>query len=531
MSSSNIEIRSKHISEQEEFLTPSALSFLAGLHQNFNHRREVLLRYRSIRQKRLESGILPDFTDNAKPVRHLPWSVAFIPDDLKERKTEITGSIERKTIVQALNSGANVFVADLEDATSPTWENCIRGQYNLREAVKGDLLYMKKEGGLNRVQENGTAIEVRPRGLHRVEKHLLIGGEPISASLFDFGLYLYHNVLNLKQKGSGPYFSLPKLVNRREARWWNDVFKYSENKLHLSQQTIKTTACIETLPAVFEIDEIIYELRDYLTGLQAGRWNYLFSLIKNFRRYERYILPDLDAVDINLPFMEAYNRLLVKFAHRRNVHTIGGITAILPDKREDSYEKVMKKAREDCLLEAQQGFDGTQVAHPDLIPVAQSEFEKVIGKKPHQKDKQKEDRIISRLDLLYTHLLDSGKITEGVFRHNLDVLILYIASWLNGRGVIELDKRLENGATAEIYRTQMWQWSHQAGVMLADGRAITEELWEKLLNEEKERITQHFGNRGIDSESVNKASELISDLVWKEDFESYMTEPAYNLLE
>jgi malate synthase len=366
--------------------------------------------------------------------------------------------------------------------------------------------------------------------LHRVEKHLLSDGEPISASLFDFGLYLYHNVLTLKQKGSGPYFSLPKLANRREAQWWNDVFKYSQNKLHLPQQTIKTTVCIETLPGVFEIDEIIYELRDHLTSLHAGRWNYLFSLIKNFRRYERYILADRDAIDMNVPFMEAYNRLLVKSAHRRNAHAIGGMTAILPDKRDESYEKVMKKVREVSLLEAQQGLDGTQVAHPDLIPVAKSEFEKIIGEKPHQKDTQKEGSMISRLDLLYTHLSESRKITEGAFRHNLDVLILYVSSWLNGKGVIELDRRLENTATAEICRTQMWQWSHQAG-MLADGRAITKELWEKLLNEEKERITQHFGSRGIDSESLNKASEFISDLVWKEDFESYMTESAYNLLE
>lgn len=533
LNTNNIEIRGKQVFGQENILTPSALRFLTGLHQTFNHRRKVLLRYRSRQQTRINIGKLPEFSDKQGSVRHLPWMVASIPDDLEDRRVEISGSVDRKTIVQALNSSASVFVADFEDATSPTWENCIRGQINLRDAVKGDLWYLNKLGGVRRLQQHYTpAIEVRPRGLHHDEKHLLIDGEPISASLFDFGLYFFHNAQPLMRKKSGPYFLLPKLENRREAKLWNDIFCYAQNKKpHMSPEDIKATVCIETLPAVFEMDEIIYELREHLVGLQVGRWNYLFSLIKHFRKYKRYILPDRDLVDMSAPFMEAYSRLLVKMGHRRGVHTIGSMTVALPDRNKDWYEQAMKEACQESAKEIHRGFDGTQVAHPDLVPVVRKEFKKVLGNSLHQKDKLKEDITISRLDLLFTYLLDTGKITEKVFRHNIEVLILYIASWLKGKGVIELGKRLENASTVEICRAQIWQWNHQSGLELDDGRTITKKLCQEFLDEEKERIIRKFGSRYTDSENFDQASQILANLVLKDTFESYMTVSAYNMLE
>lgn len=532
MSTCNIEICGNQISGQEDILTPSALRFLAGLHQKFNHRRKVLLRYRSMQQARVEAGQLPEFPDKPGSVSHLPWTVTSPPKDLVDRRAEVSGSIDTRSIILGLNCGANVFVADFEDATSPTWENCIKGQINLKNAIEGNLWYVKKEGGMHQLKDSTTAIEVRPRALHCIEKHLLVNDEPISASLFDFGLYYFHNALPLLQKGSGPYFSLPKLENREEAKLWREIFEYSSKKfLRLPQETVKVSVCIETLPAVFEIEEIIFELRDYLTSLQAGRWNYLFSLIKNFRRYERYTLPDRDLIEMSLPFMEAYSSILVKLAHRRDAHAIGDMTLALPDSENESYEQILNEVREDSAMVARKGFDGTRVADHELVPILRDEFEKVMGNRPHQKDKQMEDITISRLDLLHTYLLDTGKVTEKLFRHNIDVLILYIASWLKGKGVIKFDKRLENAATAEVCRTQMWQWSHDPGVTLDDGRAVTRELCWQLLNEEKERILENFKNWGVNSEDFNKAVQLISNMVNEDKFEPYMTLVAYDLLE
>lgn len=532
MSTHDIKIRGDQIPGQQDILIPSALRFLAGLHQKFHHRRKVLLRYRSMQHTRIESGQLPKFPDNPGSVSHLPWTVATPPKDLENRRTELAGSIDQKSIVQSLNCGASVYVADFEDTTSPTWENCIRGQNNLKKAVQGNLWYVKKVGGIHRLNETKTTIEVRPRALHRVEKHLLIDDEPISASLFDFGLYYFHNAMSLQQKGSGPYFKLPKLENREEAKLWRDIFQYSRSKiLHVGQNVIKASVCIETLPAIFEMDEIIYELREYITSLQAGRWNYLFSLIKNYRRYERYILPDRNLIDMSVPFMEAYSQLLVKLGHRRNIHVIGDMTASYPIRKEEGFKEMFNEVRENCSGEARKGFDGTMIADPKLVPVVREEFGKILGERPHQKEKQMEDITISRLDLLHTYLLDTGTITEKTFRHNIDVLILYVVSWLKGKGIIEFDERLENAATAEIYRTQIWQWSHESGLTLEDGRAITQELCKQLLEEEKERILKRLENWEINSENFNKATQLIANIISDDEFEPFMTLAAYDLME
>ncbi|WP_366871003.1 malate synthase A [Gracilimonas sp.] len=469
----------------------------------------------------------------------MPWVIDSIPDDLKDRSVEILGPADRKSIVHALNSDANVFIADFEDATSPTWKNCIWSQINLRDTVKGNIWYMDKLGIKRGLNDNTAAIEVRPRGLHLNEKHMLIDGEPISASFFDFGLYVFHNALPLLRKGSGPYFSLPKLENRHEAEFWKDIFQYAEDKLpSIRPNVIKASVCVETLPAVFELDEIIYELREHLTGLEAGRWNYLFSLIKNFRKYKRYILPDRDLISIGLPFMEAYSQLIVKMAHRRNLHAIGDMTVAMYDKTKlqglgqgQQMQQSLIDLLEGTFMEASQGFDGTQIIDSELVTLVREVFQKFMEGSFDQKDNLRDDISISRLDLLYTHLLDAGKITEKKFRQNIDVMILYIASWLRGRGVIELDKRLVNTSTVEIFRTQMWQWSHQPGIKLDDGRPVTKELFEEFLAQEKKQLIREYRELKGDSEIFERATELVSNFIWADDFEPYLSMSAYNLME
>jgi len=469
-----IQINAPVSSEFAEILTPEAMDFVAKLIRTFSGRREELLRRRVLRQAEIDAGKMPDFLPETENIRNSDWTVAPLPNDLLDRRVEITGPSERKMIINALNSGAKVFMSDFEDSLSPTWEATITGQLNLRDAINRTISYVSPEGKQYALNEKTAVLLVRPRGWHLPEKHVLVDGQQVSGGIFDFALYFFHNAKNLLARGTGPYFYLPKMESHLEARLWNDVFVMAQELLGLPRGTIKATVLIETILATFEMDEILYELREHSAGLNCGRWDYIFSAIKKFRNIPYYILPDRAQVTMTTHFMHSYSLLAIKTCHRRNVHAIGGMAAQIPIKNNpQANEEAMAKVRADKHREATDGHDGTWVAHPGLVPVAMEEFDKVM-KGPNQIDRKREDVHVTAADLL---ALPEGTITEAGLRININVSLQYMESWLNGLGCVPINNLMEDAATVEISRSQIWEWIRHPKGILDDGRTVTVELF------------------------------------------------------
>lgn len=511
-------------SEFAEILTPQALQFLLELHEQFNNRRLTLLQARQDRQKSIDNGKLPSFLPETKSIRESAWEVAPCPADLQDRRVEITGPVDRKMIINALNCGANVFMADFEDATSPTWENLIDGQRNLKEAVRRTLSLSTPEGKSYKLNDKVATLKVRPRGWHLNEKHVLIDGAQMSGSLFDFGLYFFHNAQELISRGSGPYFYIPKLESHLEARLWNDVFNFAQDYLKIPRGTIRATMLIETIMAVFEMEEILYELKDHASALNAGRWDYLFSMIKKMRNQKNFMLPDRAQITMAVPFMKSYCDLLVQTCHRRKAHAMGGMAAFIPSRKDAELNKVaMAKVTEDKKREASQGFDGTWVAHPDLISVARAEFDAVLGDKPNQKSNLREDVKSSAESLLNT-TIQGATITEAGLVNNISVALQYIDSWLRGVGAVGIYNLMEDAATAEISRAQLWLWIHKGG-KLADGTAITADLYRQKREQELQKLLENS-----QPGRLHDAAKLLDKLVLDETFVDFLTLPAYEML-
>jgi malate synthase len=510
--------------EFAQILTEPALDFVASLHREFSLRRKQLLERRAERQQAIDAGHFPDFLPETAHIRESEWRVAPTPPDLEDRRVEITGPVDRKMMINALNSGARVFMADFEDALSPTWENVVQGQINLRDAVRRTISFESPDGRVYRLADKTATLVVRPRGWHLVERHVLVDGEPISASLFDFGLYFFHNAHELLARNTGPYFYLPKLESHLEARLWNDVFNFAQDRLGIPRGTIRATVLIETIVAAFEMDEILWELRDHAAGLNAGRWDYIFSVIKKFRRHREFLLPDRAQVTMTVPFMRAYTELLVRTCHRREAHAIGGMAAFIPSRRDPQVNEIaLAKVREDKEREAKDGFDGTWVAHPDLVPVALEVFDRVLGEQPHQKHRLREDVQVTARDLLDVRV-PGGRITEGGLRNNVSVALQYLDSWLRGQGAAAIFNLMEDTATAEISRAQLWQWRfHRAE--LDDGRPVTAELYVQIRDEELTKLGGEGAGR------LREAREILDRLVLDDEFTEFLTYLAYEYID
>jgi malate synthase len=508
-------------------LTPGALDFVAQLERSFRDTRAELLERRREIQKLLDLGARPDFLPETRAIRESPWRIAPVPADLVDRRVEITGPVDRKMIINALNSGANVFMADFEDSSSPTWANVVEGQIHLRDAVRGDIEHVNGETGkVYRLNARTATLVVRPRGWHLDEKHVLIDGRPVSASIFDFALYLFHNAEALLAKGTAPYFYLPKLENHLEARLWNDVFVAAQAALDLRVGTIKATVLIETVLAAFEMDEILWELRDHVTGLNCGRWDYIFSFIKKFRNHPEFVLPERGLVTMQKHFLRSYSQLLIRTCHRRGAHAMGGMAAQIPIKDDPKANEIaFAKVREDKRREADDGHDGTWVAHPGLVSTARETFDPIL-EGPHQLDNLREDVWITASDLLE---VPDGPITEKGLRHNVNVGVQYLAAWLAGNGCVPLYHLMEDAATAEISRAQIWQWiRHRA--RLADGRTIDLPLVHRILDEELERIRAEVGEERFDGGCYRAAAEITEELISSNELQDFLTLIAYEHL-
>jgi malate synthase len=503
-----------HAPDPARVLTPEALELVAALEREFGGRREELLLARAERADRIAAGELPDFLEETRSVRESEWRVAPVPDDLQDRRVEITGPAgDRKMVINAFNSGARTYMADFEDANSPTWDNVVGGQQNLTDAIERTISVETPEKSYA-LKDEVAVLLVRPRGWHLVERHVEIDGRPVSASLFDFGVYFARNAQRLLESGTGPYFYLPKLESHHEARLWNDVFLLAQDRLGIPRGTIKATVLVETILAAFEMDEILYELRDHSAGLNAGRWDYIFSAIKKFRDREDFVLPDRIQVTMTVPFMRAYTELLVKTTHRRGAHAMGGMAAFIPSRRDAAVnETALAKVREDKQRESGDGFDGTWVAHPDLVPTAQEEFDAVLGERPNQLERQRDDVSVDAADLLNV-AATPGDITDEGVRANVSVGIRYIASWLSGTGAAAIDNLMEDAATAEISRSQVWQWLRHGRVERADVERIIDEVVAELPDE---RV-------------VHEARELFARVALGDDFPEFLTLPAYDRL-
>ena len=504
----------------EVVLSKPALAFVEELHRTFEPRRQELLKKRAERYRKLAAGDSFDFLPETAKVRSGDWRVAATPADLQKRHVEITGPVERKMMINALNSGADIFMADFEDALSPTWSNVVQGHLNLMDAVRRKLTFTSPEGKTYKLNEKLATLLVRPRGWHLPEKHLEADGKPIAGAFADFGLYFFHNARETLDRDTGPYFYLPKMESHLEARLWNDVFVLAQEKLGIPRGSVRGTVLVETLPAAFEMDEILYELRDHAGGLNAGRWDYIFSLIKKLRTRKDLILPDRQQITMTVPFMRAYTELLVTTCHRREAHAMGGMAPFIPTRKNPEVnEKALAQTRADKEREVADGFDGTWVAHPDLVPVAKEVFDRKLGK-AHQKERKREEVRVEARELQDTRV-PGGTITENGMRNNISVALQYLASWLSGNGAAAIFNLMEDAATAEISRAQLWQWV-QNGAKLADGRQIDRALYEKLRDDElgKLQAVSH----------VKEARKILDDLVLGE-FVEFLTLPAYELLE
>jgi malate synthase len=526
-----VEIKGAAGDRFDEILTPAALEFVARLQRTFDVTRRELLAARVERQKELDAGATLDFLADTKDVREGDWKIAPEPDALQNRRVEITGPTSRKMVINALNSGASGFMADFEDSNSPTWNNMIGGQVNLADAVRGTIEH--EENGKQYTLDGEVAtLLVRPRGWHLVERHLLVDGEPVAAGLVDFGLYFFHNARELLKRGAGPYFYLPKMESHREARLWNDVFNLAEDHVGLQRGTIKATVLIETLPAAFEMDEILYELRDHSAGLNAGRWDYIFSAIKRFRTRPEFVTPDRKKVTMTVPFMRAYTELLVKTCHRRGAHAMGGMAAQIPSRTdEEANKQAFAALRQDKQREATDGFDGTWVAHPDSVAAAMEEFDAVLEDRPHQVDRRRDEVEVSAQQLIDVPATE-GDITEEGLRSNVNVGIQYISSWLRGNGAAGIYGMMEDAATAEIARGQVWQWVRHAA-KLDDGRTITAELVREFEAAELEKIREEIGDdEWFEKEGRPDLSrEIFEEVALADEFVEFLTLPAYERLE
>ncbi|MGH2810300.1 MAG: malate synthase A, partial [Actinomycetota bacterium] len=492
--------------------------------------RRQLLDLREDRQQAIAEGEMPEFLTATRKIREDDWRVAEVPSDLRNRRIEITGPTDRKMVINALNCGAKVFMADFEDANTPAWVNLISGQANLIDAVGRTISLETPEGKTYRLNDEVATLIVRPRGWHLPEKHVLVDGSPMSASLFDFGLYFFHNARRLLEGGSGPYFYLPKLESHLEARLWNDVFAFAQDTLGIDRGTIKATVLLETILAAFEIDEILYELRDHSAGCNAGRWDYIFSMIKKFRHRPDFVLPDRNQVTMTVPFMRAYTELLVKTCHRRGAHAIGGMAAFIPSRKDPSLnETAFAKVREDKSREAGDGFDGSWVAHPDLVPVALGPFGDVLGSRDNQLERQRDDVNVTAEQLL-DPAIPGGQITQEGLRNNISVAIQYLSSWLRGTGAAGIFNLMEDAATSEIARSQIWQWIRH-GAELEDGTVVDRPLVEKVQKEELEKIRAAVGEEIYSKSRAEEAVALFENVSLADGFTEFLTLPAYEYID
>lgn len=520
-----VEIRGAVRPEWTTILTPDAVRFVATLTRRSNPTRQELLAMREARQARLNAGEMPDFLPETRAIREGDWQVAPPPPDLQDRRVEITGPVDRKMIINALNSGAKVFMADFEDANSPTWENCVQGQLNLYDAVRRTIAFDSPDGKQYRLNEQTAVLCVRPRGWHLPEKHLWVDGTPAPGALVDFGLYFFHNAHELLRRGTGPYFYLPKLESHLEARLWNEVFLFAQEQLGIPRGTIRATVLIENILAAFECEEILYELREHSAGLNSGRWDYLFSVIRKFRAHPDIVLPDRATLTMTVPFMKAYSELVVQSCHKRGIHAIGGMSAYIP-RRDDPEANAAAIAQvvADKEREVSEGYDGTWVAHPGLVPVVLEVFNRQMPT-PNQIDR-KPSRTITAQELLN---FPRGDITEQGMRTNINVSLRYLDSWLRGVGAAAINYLMEDAATVEISRSQLWQWIRR-GAHLTDGRPITPELFEAMLEEELTRIRASYGDAAAHSR-LDDAATILRQVVLSEPFIDFVTLIAYEYID
>jgi len=522
-----VQITAEVTAEQAEILTPEALALIAKLHRAFEPRRRELLELRAQRAATLDAGAVPDFLPETAHIRDDPsWQVAPAPADLQDRRAEITGPVDRKMIINALNSGAKVFMSDFEDSNTPTWENTIEGQINLRDAVDGTITF--SGGGKEyRLGDTLATLLVRPRGWHMEEKHVLVDGAPVSAGIFDLALYTFHNAKTALAKGSGPYFYLPKMESHLEARLWNDIFIVLQDEIGVPQGTIRATVLIETILAAFEMEEILYELRDHSAGLNCGRWDYIFSCIKKFRSDPDFVLADRALVTMTTHFLNSYSLLAIQTCHKRGAHAIGGMAAQIPIKNDPvANEQALEKVRADKVREANNGHDGTWVAHPGLVPIAVEAFDAVMPG-PNQIDRKREDVTITAKDLLT--FVPEGPITEAGLRVNISVGVQYLGAWLNGIGCVPINNLMEDAATAEISRSQVWQWIHSKKGVLDDGRKVDVELFSAILAEEMDKIHAQYPEEL--HTFFDRAAVLFDDISTSDDFVEFLTLPAYDLID
>jgi malate synthase len=527
---SGVELSASITPEYAEILTPQAIEFVAKLARRFDSRRKELLDRRAARQLELDAGKLPDFLPETAEIRAGDWTVAPAPADLQDRRVEITGPVDRKMVINALNSGAFVYMADFEDSSTPTWANVVQGQINLKKAIARTLAFVSPEGKSYALGEKIATLMVRPRGWHLVEKHATIDGKIVGGAFFDFGLFLFHNAKELLARGTGPYFYLPKTESHLEARLWNDIFNFAEEELGIPRGSIKATVLIETILAAFEMDEILYELREHSAGLNIGRWDYIFSCIKKFRSNKDFCLADRAQVTMTSPFMRAYALLLVKTCHRRNAHAMGGMAAQIPIKNDAAANDIaMERVRADKEREATDGCDGTWVAHPGLVPIAKAIFDKHMPT-PNQVSKKREDVNVTAKDLL--DFRPEKPITEAGLRMNINVSLQYLGSWLAGTGCVPIFNLMEDAATAEISRSQIWQWIRSPKGVLEDGRKVTVELFRKLLPEELEKVRKQLGDHQFAvGGRYELASKVLDETVSREDYVEFVTLPAYDRID
>src|SRR3984893_2641167 len=514
---------------QTAILTPEAQTFLTKLANHFEPRRQELLARRRSTQQEINQGKFPDFLAETAEIRRSEWKVAPIPKDLLDRRVEITGPVDPKMIINALNSGANVYMADFEDSNTPTWSNNLEGQYNLRDAIRGSIEYKSPEGKQYKLGEKLATLMVRPRGWHLDEKHFQVDGKPISGALFDFGLFFFHNAATLLGKGTGPYFYLPKLENHLEAQLWNDVFNFAQDELKIPRGSIRATVLIETILAAFEMDEILYELRDHSAGLNCGRWDYIFSYIKKFRKKKDFILADRAFVTMTTHFMHSYSLLCIKTCHRRNAFAMGGVAAQIPVKNDPAAnEEAFAKVRADKQREASGGHDGALLDHPGMVRLANEAFNSVM-KTPNQIDKKREDVNVTAKDLL--DFGPSEPITEQGLRQNVSVGVQYLEAWLRGHGAVPLFNLMEDAATSEISRSQVWQWIRHPRGVLSDGRKVTKELFRGVLDEELDKIKTQIGQGIYQKRKYHLARELFEKITTDDQFADFLTLPGYKHLD
>lgn len=524
-----INITISSMPEQTAVLTPEATGFIAELARKFESVRLSVLANRVTRQAELDAGRMPDFLAETESVRRGDWVVAPVPAELQDRRVEITGPAERKMLINGLNAGARVYLADLEDSMTPTWSNVIEAQINLHDAVTKTIQYVNPNGKTYQLNEKTSVLFVRPRGWHMVEKHMTVDGRPVSASLFDFGLYFFHNAAALMSRGSAPYFYLPKMESHLEARLWNDIFVYAQQYIGIPNGTIKATALIETLPAAFEMDEFLYELRDHSAGLNCGRWDYIFSCIKKFGRNPDFVLADRGEVSMTSPFMRAYSLLLIKTCHHRGAHAMGGMAAQIPIKTDSAANDIaLAKVRADKEREAGDGHDGTWVAHPGLVPVAMEVFDRMMPT-PNQLAKKREDVSVSAADIL--RFEPKGPITEAGLRANIEVALCYLGAWLAGTGCVPIHNLMEDAATAEISRSQVWQWIHSPHGVLVDGRDVTLDLVRGMIPGVLTGIIAGVSEKRFIAGDYQQAAKVFEQLIEQDPIVEFLTNYCYDVME